>query len=120
MMTPHDLLEAITGELQPGVQGDAWATRREDGSWLLDGMMPVAELKARLDIRELPEEERGRYNTVAGLLMSVTGHLPATGERIDCGEWLFEVVDLDGKRIDRVLAMRMPVQPQQAPGRAAV
>ncbi|MBE7939870.1 MULTISPECIES: hemolysin family protein [Ramlibacter] len=113
LMTPHDLLEAITGELQPGAQTDAWATRREDGSWLLDGLMPVAELKARLDIRELPEEDRGRYNTVAGLLMAVSGHLPATGERIDCGDWVFEVVDLDGRRIDKVLA-----QPQAAPAQA--
>ena len=106
LMTPHDLLEAITGELQPGMQSDAWATRREDGSWLLDGLMPISELKARLDIRELPEEDRGRYNTVAGLLMSVSGSLPAAGERIECGDWVFEVVDLDGKRIDRVLAAR--------------
>jgi putative hemolysin len=113
LMTPHDLLEAITGELQPGAQADAWATRREDGSWLLDGLMPVAELKARLDIRELPEEERGRYNTVAGLLMSVSGHLPATGERIDCGDWIFEVVDLDGKRIDKVLAAPRPADAQR-------
>jgi putative hemolysin len=104
LMTPRDLLEAITGELQPGAQADAWATRRDDGSWLLDGLMPVAELKARLEIRELPEEERGRYNTVAGLLMAVSGRLPVTGERIECGEWVFEVVDLDGKRIDKVLA----------------
>jgi putative hemolysin len=107
-MTPHDLLEAITGELQPDAQAEAWATQREDGSWLLDGLMPVTELKARLEIRELPEEERGRYNTVAGLLMAVSGRLPITGERIDCGDWLFEVVDLDGKRIDKVLAMRQP------------
>jgi len=105
LMTPHDLLEAITGELQPVAQAEAWATQREDGSWLLDGLMPVAELKARLDIRDLPEEDRGRYNTLAGLLMSVSGRLPAAGERIDCGDWLFEVVDLDGKRIDKVLAM---------------
>ena len=105
LMTPHDLLEAITGELQPVAQHDAWATRRDDGSWLLDGLMPVAELKARLAIRELPEEERGRYNTLAGLLMSVSGQLPGVGERIDCGEWVFEVVDLDGKRIDKVLAL---------------
>jgi len=104
LMTPHDLLEAITGELQPVAQTEAWATQREDGTWLLDGLMPVSELKARLDIRELPEEDRGRYNTLAGLLMSVSGHLPATGERIDCGDWLFEVLDLDGKRIDKVLA----------------
>ena len=105
LMTPHDLLEAITGELQPVAQHDAWATRREDGSWLLDGLMPVAELKARLEIRDLPEEGRGRYNTLAGLLMSVSGQLPSVGERIDCGEWVFEVVDLDGKRIDKVLAL---------------
>ena len=108
LMTPHDLLEAITGELQPGAQADAWATRRSDGSWLLDGMMPVSELKARLDIRELPEEARGRYNTVAGLLLAVSGRLPQTGERIDCGDWLFEVVDLDGRRIDKVLASHRP------------
>jgi putative hemolysin len=104
LMTPMDMLEAITGELQPGAQIDAWATEREDGSWLIDGVMPVTELKARLDIRELPEEARGRYNTVAGLLMSVSGRLPAAGERIDCAGWMFEVIDLDGKRIDKVLA----------------
>jgi putative hemolysin len=113
LMTPHDLLEAITGELQPGAQADAWATLREDGSWLLDGLMPISELKARLDIRELPEEDRGRYNTVAGLLMSVSGTLPAVGERIECGDWLFEVVDVDGKRIDKVLAVQRP-QPATA------
>ena len=104
LMTPMDMLEAITGELQTGTQLDAWATEREDGSWLIDGLMPVSELKARLDIRELPEEDRGRYNTVAGLLMSVSGHLPGTGERIECAGWMFEIVDLDGKRIDKVLA----------------
>jgi putative hemolysin len=112
LMTPHDLLEAITGELQPVAQTEAWATRRDDGSWLLDGSMPVAELKARLDIRELPEEERGRYNTLAGLLMSVSGTLPAAGERIDCGDWRFEVIDLDGKRIDKVLASPHPRKAQ--------
>jgi putative hemolysin len=105
LMTPHDLLEAITGELRPGAAADAWATQREDGRWELDGTMPIAELKARLDIRgELPEEDRGRYNTVAGLLMSVSGHLPPAGEHIECGDWIFEVVQLDGKRIDKVLA----------------
>ena len=103
-MTPRDLLEAITGELKPGAHADAWATPREDGSWLLDGLMPVSELKARLDIRDLPEEDRGRYNTIAGLLMAETGRLPALGERIACAGWIFEIVDLDGKRIDKVLA----------------
>ena len=113
IMTPGDLLEAITGELQPTAQVDAWATPCDDGSWLLDGLMPVGELKVRLGIDELPEEERGRYNTVAGLLMAVSGRLPSTGERIESSGWLFEVVDLDGKRIDKVLAS--PMKPSAAP-----
>lgn len=106
IMTPRDLLEAITGELQPGADMDAWALQRADGSWLLDGQVPVAELKARLGIRDLPEEERGRYNTLAGLLMAVSGHLPTLAERIVCEGWVFEVIDLDGKRIDKVLAFQ--------------
>jgi putative hemolysin len=109
LMTPGDLLEAITGELQPVAQVDAWATPREDGSWLLDGLMPVSELKTRLAIRELPDEERGRYTTVAGLLLAISGHLPTVGERIDSAGWRFEVVDLDRHRIDKVLATQLPL-----------
>ena len=60
LMTPRDMLEAITGELQPNAQVDAWATHHEDGSWLLDGLMPLAELRARLDIKQLPDEDKGR------------------------------------------------------------
>ncbi|MCE3269819.1 MAG: domain protein-like protein [Ramlibacter sp.] len=108
LITPHDLLEAITGELQPRGEDEAWATQRPDGSWLLDGLMPVSELKARLDIRELPEEEKGRYNTLAGLMMAVSGRLPDVGERIEVDSWVFEVVDLDGRRIDKVLAQPVP------------
>jgi len=106
VLTPRDLLEAITGELQVGAQADAWATQREDGSWLLDGVMPLGELKARLDMDDLPGEDRGRYNTLAGLLMSISGRLPRLGERVECQHWTFEVVDLDGRRVDKVLAVR--------------
>ncbi|RZL55945.1 MAG: HlyC/CorC family transporter [Variovorax sp.] len=104
LMTPRDLLEAITGELQPNLTTNAWAVLRADGAWELDGLMPVSELRARLAIRELPEEERGRYNTVAGLMMAVSGQLPEVGERIECAGWVFEVIALDGRRIDRVVA----------------
>ena len=107
LMTPIDMLEAITGELQPNAQVDAWAIQRPDGSWLIDGVMPVSELKARLEIKELPEENKGRYNTVAGLLQTVSGQLLKTAERVDCSGWQFEVVDLDGKRIDKVLARKI-------------
>ena len=110
LVTPLDMLEAITGELQPGAQIDAWATERPDGSWLIDGVMPVAELKARLDIKDLPFEAKGRYNTVAGLLQSVSGRLLNISEKVECAAWQFEVVDLDGKRIDKVLASRIDDQ----------
>jgi putative hemolysin len=105
LLTPLDLLEAITGELQPGASADAWALPQPDGSWLIEGLMPVSELKARLDIAELPLEDRGRYNTVAGLLMAVSGRLPGQGEQIECAGWRFEVVQLEGRRIDKVSAV---------------
>ena len=104
LLTPLDLLEAITGELKPETQTEAWATLRADGTWLLDGLMPVNELKARLDIKELPAEDKNRYNTLAGLLMYVLGQLPVTGQEIDMDDWVFEIVDLDGRRIDKVWA----------------
>lgn len=104
LMTPRDLLEAITGELlQATSSEDAWAVPRADGSWLVDGLMPIGEFKARLKIRELPDEDRGIYNTVAGLVMAIAGHMPTETESFDCGEWRLEVVDLDGRRIDKVL-----------------
>ena len=109
LLTPRDLLEAITGELQPNAQTEAWATSRDDGAWELDGLMPVSELRARLDIRELPDEERGRYNTVAGLLLSVSGQLPIVGEQIECAGWRFEVLAMEGRRIERVLARPIDV-----------
>ena len=102
LMTPLDLLEAITGELSPERPVDAWATKQDDGSWRVDGAMPVAELKARLDIDQLPDEDRGRYNTVAGLMQSVAGELLAQGDHIDCAGWRFEVIKLEGRRIDQV------------------
>jgi putative hemolysin len=112
LMTPRDLLEAITGELlQATVTDEPWAMQRDDGSWLIDGLMPVSEFKARLQIRELPDEERDIYNTVAGLVMAISGDLPRVGDRVECGEWQLEVVDLDGRRIDKLLVTRigMPI-----------
>ena len=79
-------------------------SERADGSWLLDGLMPVNELKARLSLLDLPDEDRGRYNTLAGLLLYQFGRLPQTGERLQMQGWWFEIVDLDGRRIDKVLA----------------
>jgi putative hemolysin len=108
LLTPRDLLEAITGELKPQVAADAWATHEADGSWLLDGLMPIAELKSRLEIEdELPDEDDGHYNTLAGLLMAVAGHLPQKAEQIETNGWRFEVMALEGRRVDRVRARKI-------------
>jgi putative hemolysin len=106
LVTPRDLLEAITGELRPEVATDAWATPRADGSWLIEGQMPVNEFKTRLDIPDLPDEDKARYATVAGLWLAIAGRLPREGEAVDCGDWQLEVIDLDGRRIDKLLAVR--------------
>lgn len=108
LLTPLDLLEAITGELSPEQPADAWATPREDGSWLVDGAMPAHELKARLDIDALPDEDKDRYNTVAGLMQTVSGALMSEGDAVDICGWRFEVLRLDGRRIDEVLIRRLP------------
>jgi len=103
VITERDLLEAITGEFTTPADDDAWAVQRADGSWLMDGLIPVPELKDRLELKELPEEDRGRYNTLAGMVMLLLGRLPRTTDTVDWEGWRFEVVDLDGKRVDKVL-----------------
>jgi putative hemolysin len=109
VITVRDVLEAITGEFSTPSADDAWAVRRADGSWLMDGMIPVPEMKDRLEIRELPEEDRGRYNTLAGMVMLLLGRLPVTTDVVEWDHWRFEVVDLDGKRVDKVLVS--PIAP---------
>ena len=109
LVTPRDLLEAITGELLDATSNDeAWATQREDGSWLVDGLMPINEFKTRLNIKELPDEDRGIYNTVAGLVMAITGDLPQEGDVVTHGHWRIEVLDLDGRRVDKLLFTWLP------------
>ncbi|PZP34475.1 MAG: hypothetical protein DI603_05850 [Roseateles depolymerans] len=103
----RDVLEAIAGEFNAPSDGEAWAVRREDGSWLIDGLIPVQELKDRLALKELPEEDRGRYNTLAGMIMLLLGRLPRTADVAEWDAWRFEVVDLDGKRVDKVLVSRL-------------
>ena len=108
MITVRDVLEAITGEFTTPTADDSWAVQRADGSWLFDGLIPVPELKDRLELKELPEEDRGRYNTLAGMVMLLLGRLPRTTDAVEWEGWRFEVVDLDGKRVDKVLAGRLP------------
>ncbi|MBN8476454.1 hemolysin family protein [Sulfuritalea sp.] len=108
LVTLQDVLEAVTGEFKPRNQEDAWAVQREDGSWLLDGLIPVPELKDKLELKTVPEEDKGRYHTLSGLMMWLLGRLPQTGDVGTWEDWRLEVVDLDGKRVDKVLASRLP------------
>jgi putative hemolysin len=114
VITVRDVLEAITGEFTTPTDGDSWAVQRADGSWLFDGLIPVPELKDRLVLKDLPEEDRGRYNTLAGMIMLLLGRLPATADAVEWEGWRFEVVDLDGKRVDKVLASAVATVTQSA------
>ncbi|MBL8845355.1 MAG: HlyC/CorC family transporter [Hyphomicrobium zavarzinii] len=103
LVTPADVLEAIVGVFKSD-SDEPNATQRDDGSWLLSGSMPADEMA---DLLGFPLPERRPYATVAGLVLAELQHIPKTGEKIRSGNWLFEVVDLDGRRIDKVLASRM-------------
>ncbi|WP_458096760.1 hemolysin family protein [Roseomonas sp. WA12] len=107
VVTASDLLEAIVGELGvPDIETTAGGTavERHDGSLLLDGMMPSDELRARLDLPVLPDP--GTYHTVAGLMLALLRRVPKEGDRIVFGGWRFEIVDMDGRRVDKVLASK--------------
>jgi putative hemolysin len=107
IVTLQDLIEAITGEFSPKDPDTSWAMLREDGSWLLDGHIPVPELKDRLDLDAVPEEERGRYHTLSGMMMLLTGRLPKETDMVMWEGWRLEIVDMDGRSIDKVLATPM-------------
>ncbi|PSJ58237.1 hemolysin family protein [Pseudaminobacter soli (ex Li et al. 2025)] len=106
IVTPADILEAITGVFRADIdESDFAPVQREDGSWLLAGYMPADEMADLLDI-DLPENRD--YETVAGYVLAHMHHLPATGESVDAQGWRFEVVDLDNRRIDKILAAKLP------------
>lgn len=107
IVTLHDLIEAITGEFRPRDPHTSWAVQREDGSWLLDGLIPVPELKDRLGLDSVPDEERGRYHTLSGMMMLLTGRLPRVADSVSWEGWQLEIVDMDGRIIDKVLATRL-------------
>jgi putative hemolysin len=106
VVAPADILEAITGVFRADLAEDEtqYAVRRDDGSWLLAGYMPADEMADHLGIA-LPEHRD--YETLAGYILSHLHHLPVIGESVDAEGWRFEVVDLDGRRIDQVWARRV-------------
>lgn len=107
LVTLQDLLEALTGEFYTEDSTDSFIVTRDDGSYLLDGLLPVMDLKDCLQLDSLPDE--GEYETLNGMLMQVMGKVPSTGEKITVADWLLEIVDMDGLRVDKVLASQITV-----------
>lgn len=104
LMTFNDLLEEIVGDVpEIGDPPDPQAVKREDGSWLIDGMFAVDDLKEQFDIKMLPEEEGNYYQTIGGLIMTYLGRVPQAGDYFEWEQYRFEVVDMDWRRVDKVL-----------------
>lgn len=105
IITPMDILGAITGSFDEDITDEPRMVEREDGSLIIAGWMPVDEFADHIGLAL--EEDRG-FETVAGLVLDRAGVLPGVGDRIDIGGWIIEVLDLDGRRIDKVLVSRSP------------
>jgi putative hemolysin len=107
IVTPVDVLESIAGELpEAGEELEFTIVRRPDGSWLVDGRVPVDEFEDRTGVRGL--RDAGEYHTVAGFVLDQLGHLPKVGESFVFRGHRFEVVDMDGRRVDEVLVAAVP------------
>ncbi len=115
LVTLFDVLEAIVGELPAQDEtSEPEIIRREDGSYLLDGLLPVDELKDLFDLDALPDEEKVGYQTLAGFILSQLEAIPSTGQHFNYENLRFEVMDMDGHRIDKVLVSQIPAELQNA------
>ena len=111
LLTHHDILEAITGDMPFGAKpSDPKAVQRHDGSWLLDGMLSVDEFKEIFHVESLPGEKRDAYQTLGGFIFTQMGRVPSVAEHFEWNDLRFEVVDMDGKRIDKVLVTAVEKQ----------
>ena len=111
LITHNDILEAVVGALPaPGKGAEPSAVRRSDGSWLVDGLMDVETFKALFDIEnaELPDEELSIYQTLGGLAMHQIDAIPTVGQTFTWQDFRFEIVDMDGRRVDKVLVQPPP------------
>jgi putative hemolysin len=105
MITSDDILDSIVGDIPS--HEEPLAIQREDGSWLLDGTLHIDQLKQIFDLDELPGEEDGTYQTVGGFIVYEVGSIPVSGQHFEWDGIRFEVVDMDGPRVDKVLATQM-------------
>jgi len=106
LLTINDILEEIVGEME---QDEPQATQRQDGSWLLDGMLEVDEFKEIFDFRTLPHEDE--YETLSGFVMMSLGRVPQVTDHFEWNSLNFEVIDMDGRRVDKILVTTLPQKP---------
>ena len=112
VITLHDILEAIISNVRTlGEPVDTQIVVREDGSWLINGNTPVDNIRKILSVDSFPGEEHGHYRTIAGLILFILERIPKTGDHLEVGGLRYEVVDMDGNRIDKVLVTRVPTKP---------
>jgi putative hemolysin len=103
VITTNDILKAIVGDISVGETQKESSFQRKDGSWLLDARLSNTDFCDVLNIKELPEDEFGMYETLAGFIIKRLEKFPATGDKFDWENYTFEIIDMDGKRIDKVL-----------------
>ena len=113
LITITDVMRAILGEL-PDNKGEHEEpiVEREDGSWLVEGMYPVDEFQDTFDLKELPDGDEAAYQTLGGMIMTMLGRVPDAGNRVKWGGYQLEVVDMDGRRVDKVLVTKLPEPPE--------
>jgi putative hemolysin len=106
LVTLRDLVEAIAGECMATSPDESRAVRREDGSWLLDGEIPMLEMVDRLNLSVADADSAAAFDTLSGLILHALGRVPRTTDRVQWRGWTSEVMDMDRHRIDKVLATR--------------
>ena len=116
LITLNDLLEGIVGDI-PGIdeEDEPKAIERDDGTWLIDGRYPIDRFKELFDFKDnLPDEEEDGYTTLAGFILSISGTIPDEEDKYECGRFIFEIVDIDGHQIDKVLVTDLgPQEPNE-------
>lgn len=115
LVTLNDMLEEIVGDM-PSIEQpeDPQVVQREDGSWLLDGMLAVEELFELFDMEQLPKEQRGNYHTLGGFVIMHLGRIPTASDHFEWSGLRFEVMDMDGNRVDKVLVMPVQMMPHDS------
>lgn len=118
IVTLHDIIEALVGDIDDVDEEPSSIVTREDGSYLMDASLSVEEALEHLELSAAIHQEKGQYHSLGGFVFKRLGHLPKVGEHFTWNHWRFEVVDMDRTRIDKILASPAPVKAQETPGNA--